>query len=241
VPLSSELVVVPRVPKSPECYANAHLDRIKRFPVETVRVVLDSNLKNQSQDYVWRHELDHDVESVFWLLLHWAMVMQPEKGPPGRRIHTGYWSLLLGDHKDRQHFVSRLSSGDPPVNLTHLVYEPLWPLISNLAAILGVDRHWLPESDVRKSPEYVCEAFQRLILQFIDSNRIEHFMTCPVGDALRQVEPVAQSQTLTSPSQLRDGSERESKRLCLGKTKVGCVCVIIEFLVLIVLLTGRER
>jgi hypothetical protein len=247
VPLAARFVDVPQVPKSPECYANAHLDRIKQFPPETDEVLVDSRkLKNQSQDYVWRHELDHDVESVFWLLLHWAMVMQPEKGPPGRRIHTGYWSLLLGDHKDRQRLVSALSSGDAPVDLTHSVYKPLWPLITNLAAILLVDRHWLPESDVRKSPEYICEAFQRLILQFIDSNRNEHFMTCPVGDALRQVEPVAQSQTLTSPSQLRDGSEREgsereSKRLCLGKTKVGCACVIFEFLVLIVLLTGRER
>jgi hypothetical protein len=235
VPLSSELVVVPRVPKSPECYANAHLDRIKRFPVETVRVVLDSNLKNQSQDYVWRHELDHDVESVFWLLLYWTMVVQPTEGPPEGYIEPIFWSILSQSENPqlREGFVLSLCSGRPLVNLTHSVYEPLLPLISNLAAILVVDRHWLPESDVRKTPEYICEAFQRLILQFIDSNRNEHFMTCPVGESLRQLEPVAESQTMSSPTQQRDGEERENKRRCLGKTKVGCVCASLNSLFLL--------
>jgi hypothetical protein len=234
---------VPQVPKSPECYANAHLDRIKQFPPETDEVLVDSRkLKNQSQDDVWRHELDHDVESVFWLLLYWAMVVQPAEGSPGGYIDPCFWSFLsLGHPPIRESFILMLSSGRPPVDLTHSVYKPLLPLISNLAAMLVVDRHWLPESDVRKTPEYICEAFQRLILQFIDSNRNEHFMSCPVGESLRQLEPVVQSQTRSSPTQQRDGLQRENKRRCLGRTKVGCVCAIFEFLVLIVVLTGRER
>jgi hypothetical protein len=66
---------VPEVPKSPECYANAHPKRIEDFP-EAIEVLVDPRkLKNQSQDDRWRHELDHDVESVFWLLLYWAMVI----------------------------------------------------------------------------------------------------------------------------------------------------------------------
>jgi hypothetical protein len=244
VPLVARFVVVPQVPKSPECYANAHLDRIKQFPPETDEVLVDSRkLKNQSQDDVWRHELDHDVESVFWLLLYWTMMVQPEEGPSGGYIEPIFWSILSQSENPqlREGFVLSLCSGRPLVNLTHSVYVPLLPLISNLAAILVVDRHWLPESDVRKTPEYICEAFQRLILQFIDSNRNEHFMTCPVGESLRQLEPVTESQTMSSPTQQRDGEERENKRRCLGKTKVGCVCAIFKFLVLIVVLTGRER
>jgi hypothetical protein len=239
-----DVAYVPRVPKSPECYANAHAERINNFPEETDEVLVDSHkLKNPSQDYVWRHELDHDVESVFWLLLYWTMVVQPTEGPPEGYIDSTYWSNLStsGKPQVRESFLLMLSSGRPPVDLTHSVYEPLLPLISNLAAILVVDRHWLPESDVRKTPEYICEAFQRLILQFIDSNRNEHFMTCPVRESLRQLEPVAESQTMSSPTQQRDGEERENKRRCLGKTKVGCVCAIFKFLVLIVVLTGRER
>jgi len=83
------------------------------------------------------------------------------------------------------------------------------PLISSLAAILVVDSHFLPKSDVRKRPDYICEAFQRLILQFIDSNRNEDLMTCRVHDSLREVEGVPKSNALTiTLSQRRDGSDR---------------------------------
>jgi len=199
---------VPKVPTIPERYAKEHLERINEFP-EKIDGVLVDPLENQSQDDGWRHELDHDVESVFWLLLYWAMVMQPAKGPPGEDIDSGSWSSLLGNAKARERLVLVLSSGDQPDDLIHSVYEPLWPLISKLAATILVDRHWLPTRDVRKSPVYLCEAFQRLILQFIDSNRNEDFMTCLVGDSLRQTAQVAQSQALSSTTtQRNDALER---------------------------------
>jgi hypothetical protein len=200
----------PEVPENPECYANAHLKRIDDFPEEIEELLIDPRkLKNQSQDDRWRHELDHDVESVFWLLLYWAMVMQPE-GRPREYIDSFSWAGMLKDFENRDRLVAALSSGNTPKNLTHSDYGPLWPLIRSLAAILRVDRHWVPEPDVRKRPDYMCEAFQRLILRFIDSNRSENFMTCRVGDSLRQVQGVAQSQAMsTPPSQLTDGSERE--------------------------------
>jgi len=201
---------VPEVPKSPECYARNHPNRIKDVPEETERLI-DPRKLNQSQDDGWRHELDHDVESVFWLLLYWAMVAQPAqpKGSQREYILASVWTNLLGDFEDRDDLVWRLKSDRSPKNLTHSVYKPLRPLISNLAAILVVDRHWLPESDIRKRPEYICEAFQRLILQFIVSNRNENFMTCRLDDSLRPVQEVAQSRALTTPSEVRDGSERE--------------------------------
>jgi hypothetical protein len=143
-------------------------------------------------------------------------------------IDASFWSLLLGDFMAREHLVSLLSTGRLPKNLVHSDYEPLRPLISSLAAILVIDSHWLPESNVRKRPEYTCEAFQRLILQFIDSKRSEKFMTYRVSDKLRKVIGAAESQALsTTPSQRRDGLERESeaKRLRMSN-EVGCVCAI---------------
>ncbi|KAH9993585.1 hypothetical protein BJV77DRAFT_961818 [Russula vinacea] len=105
-------------------------------PKEEVKELVDPfKLKNQSQDNGWKHELDHDVESVFWLLLYWAMVAQPE-GRPGEYINSIYWTAMLGDFKDREHLVLWFSSGDRPNNLTHSVYAPLWPLITSLAATL---------------------------------------------------------------------------------------------------------
>jgi hypothetical protein len=182
-----------------------HSDRIDKFPEERREIVDPDDLKNQSQDDEvvnprklksqsqddgWRHELDHDVESVFWLLLYWAMVAQPE-GSQVEHLSSHIWTGMLGNFKTRDRLISSLSSGDPPENLTHSVYEPLWPLISKLAAILVVDSHWLPESNVRKRPEYICEAFQCLILHFIVESRNEDFMTRRVGDWLRRVQEVA--------------------------------------------------
>jgi hypothetical protein len=206
---------VPAVPKSPECYANAHSKRMDDFPEEIEVLVDPRKLKNQPQDDRWRHELDHDVESVFWLLLYWAMVMQPaqpEGHQIGEYIHLPSWTSLLGNFKDREHLVLGLSSGDQPDNLTHPVYAPLWPLISNLAAILVVDRRWLSGPTARKCPVYICEAFQRSILQFIVSNRDKDFMTCRVGKDVRQVQEMPQSQAMsTTPSQDIDMLERDAE------------------------------
>ena len=210
-PVPLELYRIPRVPRSPECYAKFHPDRLKDFPEQAEEIVdpLGQSQDESQDDDKWRHELDHDVESVFWLLLYWAMVAQPQERPEGY-VDLYTWTGLLSDFKAREGIVrsfGRLTN--LPDNLTHPVYKPLSPLISSLAAILVADRHWIPESSVRKRPEYICEAFQRLILQFIVSNRDKDFMTCRVGETLRQVEEVATPSA--SPNQQRDVSERYNK------------------------------
>ena len=49
---------LPEVPKSPECYTKAHLERINDFPEETEEPIDPYKLKNPSQDDRWRYELD---------------------------------------------------------------------------------------------------------------------------------------------------------------------------------------
>jgi len=205
VPLGSGFFVFEE-PTSPECYAKVHPERTSGSKAKDITV----NPRNVdlSEAYIWRHELDHDVESVFWLLLYWAMVAQP-KGGQTENIHSSSWSSLLGDVNDRERLLHGFCSGDSPRNLTHSVYAPLWPLIQNLAEILKVDKRWVPKDDVRRRPEYICEAFQRLILQFIISNRDKGFMTCPVDNSLRSVKVVAQSGANTiTPSEERDEWDR---------------------------------
>ena len=164
------------------------------------------------------------------------MVAQPNEdpGPSPEYINASIWTSLIGDFTEREALVLRLTSDEPPKKLTHSVYEPLWALLRDLAAILVVDREWLPESSVRrKRPEYNCEAFQRLILDFIISNREERFMTCLVGESLRQVEAVPLSQAHpTAQSEINDSFERgtgtAAKRPRLEPIEVGCVCTIFE-------------
>ena len=226
------------IPESPKCYTENHPDRIDDVS-EHVEVLVDPSDRPQNE---WRHELDHDVESVFWLLLYWAMVAQPE-GAPGECINSESWSGLLKDFKARDRLVVVLSSGEMPDNLIHSVYKPLWPLISSLADVLLIDRHWIPELNVRKRPEYICEAFQRLIIKFIVENRDKDFMICRVGNSLRQTQGVALSQALpTTPSQEMDGSKRASRVMepRLDGTVVGCVCVIFEFLSFLLLCSQED-
>jgi hypothetical protein len=168
------------------------------------------------------------------------MVTQPEGRPRGY-ISAHSWTGLLGDWACRDGFLKGLSYGDSPKNLTHWDYKPLWPLIRSLAAILVVDRHWLPKSDARKHPGYICEAFQRLILQFIISNRYERFMTCRVDDSLREVGS-ALTRPASTPSEIRDGLDRdfEAKRRRFDRTEVGCVCAIFEFLSFLLLCSQDE-
>jgi hypothetical protein len=73
-------------------------------------------------------------------------------------------------------------------NLIHSFYERLKPLIKDLAAILFIDRCWLPSPDPRRDTGYVTEAFQRLILNFIIDNRDEEFMHRRVETTFRKVK-----------------------------------------------------
>jgi hypothetical protein len=209
---------IPRIPNSPDDYAKAHPDRVQSFPDSEKKILIDPELvvDNESQGG-WRHELEHDTESVFWLLLYWAMVMQP-KDRPKEMIDTESWNTLNGNHKARQFFLLKLSQIIPS-NLIHSSYEPLQPLIRDLATILVIDRHWVPASDPRKDRYYITEAFQRLILQFIIDNRGKEFMDHCVETIFRKVDGTQASNAWSSTTiQSFDAAIRE------GDIQVGCVC-----------------
>jgi hypothetical protein len=120
----------------------------------------------------WRHELDHDTESLFWVLLYWVVGAQPENEEKELIVAT-LWPRLTGSESvdDRINLLQgRL------IGATHSVYQPLWSLLQKLADILNVDGRWVESSDPRKDPEYINEAFRRLILQFTLEHRNEKFM-----------------------------------------------------------------
>jgi hypothetical protein len=168
VPPSRGRITVPKVPQSPKVYKANHLDRIKKFPL----MPEVSKLSTASTKLTVRHELDHDTESVFWLLLYWVLGAQPE-GKDDEPVNAGIWSYLVGTVQNRVDLL-RGSFNDT----THSAYKDLHPLLTDLAAILDADRHLLPlpPSDPRNDPGYINEAFQRLLLQFILDHRSQEFM-----------------------------------------------------------------
>jgi len=114
----------------------------------------------------WRHELDHDAESVFWLIYYWALCVQPE-GYPKQDIPDDLWGGVTGSVGSRIRILGAIAGRFYPDHGTHSLYAPLWPLIEQLAAILLVDGYWLDNSEPRRNLGYITEAFQRLILDFV--------------------------------------------------------------------------
>jgi hypothetical protein len=239
--------VVPAIPDSPNEYSSKHPTRTKKFP-SLKKLILDPEGVS-SHGQTWRHELEHDAESVFWLLLYWAMLVQPKlsaKGLPNEYIDSAAWVEISGDAEKRNALIRALAQGSFS-RVTHSFFKPLQPLIENLAAFLVVDRHWLERSDKRNQPEYINEAFQRLILAFILEHCGKEFMNHPVDSKLRAVEPVPQSERRsTTALQARNAEENKkrpspqpsigegsSKRLRLvpDEEEVGCsMCTLCFFI-----------
>jgi len=214
VSLPKGIAVVPTIPDSPHQYSLKHPVRINKFKSAT-KLILDPE---DVSDYngQWRHELEHDAESVFWLLLYWAMVVKPKPLSkkeiwPKEAIGSAAWAEITGDAEERNALVRALAQGSLS-RITHSFFNPLQPLIENLAACLVVDRHWLKQPDERNQPEYLNEAFQRSILMWILDNRGKQFMDHPVDGALRSVEPVPQSEKHSTTTLQARHAEENKKR-----------------------------
>ena len=191
---------IPGIPNSPDLYTKAHPNRVEKFPSSKEKLTIDldpDELDKNGSHGGWRHELEHDAESIFWLLFYWAMVVQPEEYLK-ERIDAASWNLLNGNHKSRQSLITTTMLPAMSSNYTHSFYKPLRPLIKDLAAVLVVDSHWLPASDPRKEPFYITEAFQRLILEFIIANQKEDFMHHRVEKTFRKVHGTQDSNALST-------------------------------------------
>ncbi|KAI0296841.1 hypothetical protein BC826DRAFT_187012 [Russula brevipes] len=202
VPLPMHGSNVPPVPESPERYSECHPDRIRKFPfVDFIHVRSSTTIPQ------WCHELDHDAESVFWLLLYWVVCAQPKESGE-EPMNRGIWVLLTGSAHDRNSLVR----ADLHM-ATHSLYAPLSPLLEGLASLLVVDRLWLEGSDPRRHVEYLCEAFQRLILGFILAHRNSNFMTREVDDNPRLPSGVSERPNLSLTSSLWGEGQNRNKRL----------------------------
>jgi hypothetical protein len=209
VPLSQEVSLVPAVPNSPEPYTLNHPDRIKKFPSGSRKIIEEASADSHGRQ--WRHELGHDAESVFWLFFYWALGVQPTKSKD-EPVDLATWANLTGTAKHRTSLIRSLAVEVLP-GTTHSFYRPLWPLITDFASILVVDRHWLEDSNIRNEPEYINEAFQRLILRFILDHRDEEFMTGKVIERhFRPVEVIPQHLSLpTTDSQIRNEADNRKR------------------------------
>jgi hypothetical protein len=228
VPPHLDLLDIPEVPMIAGHYETCHPDRIKKFPYRPREF---SFISTEGTDPKWRHELDHDTESVFWVLLYWLIGAQPEKEEK-EPIDVSIWAGLTGSVGARIHLFQGGLTG-----ATHSFYQPLCPLLNKLAHILNADRHWIESSDPRNDPGYFNEAFQRLILQFILEHRGEKFMQHRVESQPRRLElmpgflsvssDLSRKRSLSEPT-IRGGTKRlrmAEKMVEVGRRRhARCVC-----------------
>jgi hypothetical protein len=211
--------LVPEVPLSPEPYTWNHPNRIEKFPLKG-RLLVES-ASPDSVNRRWKHDLEHDAESVFWLLLYWVLGAQPAE-QPAENISSPTWTSLIGTVGNRTGLLRSLRDDLEPEQVAHSFYRPLVPLLRELAAILATDRYWLDTSETRNNEEYVSEAFQRLILQFIMDNRSKEFMTQRVVRRFRNVQGNSQNLSLpiTNSAQSAENSrKRPSPQPSTERTK----------------------
>ncbi|KAG9040550.1 hypothetical protein FS837_000490 [Tulasnella sp. UAMH 9824] len=196
-------------PASPVPYADNYPERLEKFKPQEFDPVAKPPAGNDTRD--WTHELDHDVESVFWLMFYWALSARP-KEHPNEPINPATWNSLIGEAREREILIHGLSAGLTPTGTVHSAFSPLMDLISSLAGVLRLDRHWLKDSDPINDPEYIVEVFQRLVLQFILDNRSKAFMEIEVHPKRREITKTPQTMGLSSTTSQRANSENAKKR-----------------------------
>jgi hypothetical protein len=164
----------------------------------------------------WYHELRHDVESVFWILIVWALELRPDNGGNTTEIPHGLWTTLVSTER-RKNIVDIVAN---PENQGWLdpKYQPMESLIEELAQHLLVDLHWLSTDKGHpkemKDPSYLREVFQRCILNFLVKNKGETFMTQKRHQENQRVQKNISGESSLTTHQI---SERQSQRTSARK------------------------
>ncbi len=175
------------MPEAPLMYKQAHPRRIERFN-EIEPFILDSDTATLSSSH-WRHELYHDAESIFWLIFYWLTRAQPAKSSREEPIPLRVWSQFTGNSPARHDLIQSLAS--KYMQALHSSLHPVSNLIADLASVINADPLYMSEDSPRSSPEYAHEAFQRIILQFLNDNQDKEFMRLKV-DGTRRCETTVQ-------------------------------------------------
>jgi hypothetical protein len=200
--------------------------RIKEFPANAKHYY--SIAKDVPME-TYSHRLSYDAESILWLLLYWAIQIQPEGGGGQNRMLADLWSSLTTDsavqpnHDPRMSLVPLLTHKH-----CHPDYQPLDDLLRSLFEQLfgyqeytelgpkGAITLTPPEeqSTTRMKADYLHEALQRTLLEFIVVHHTEPFMNLQISSTRRPKEVATQmapSKTRTKMSRTRDAVEQEDQ------------------------------
>ena len=130
------------------------------------------------------HLLRYDVESVFWCMIWWSLLAQPidrTKSDSDNDLDPTTWINLTAEEDQR--YLNFIASNDHlPV---HPKYAPIHALLDEMRIHLRVDLQHSKDKTRRDNPEYLCEVFQRLILNFLVDREDEQFLDLPKDEKNR--------------------------------------------------------
>lgn len=168
-------------------YERYYPDRFKLFgnKMETPTTVADETVLP-----VFAHELRHDAESSVWVFFWWLVLAAPE-GKESVCINHIIWSLISSDDSPGNHhhmLLTMLDCEDEKFqhDFIHPAYHQLLPLVISTVTLIRKDYHWVKEEKYRH-PEYLHDALQRLILNFVLENKYTSFMDLQKLPEPRQV------------------------------------------------------
>jgi hypothetical protein len=218
-----QLMPMPQFDQADEAYGaykDAVPGRLDEFPATEKQFYdVESDIRHTP----YKHELQYDAESVFWLLLWWAIQACPlGHSLKVNKIDDRHWDALTkkqdANEDPRERFVKESLN-----DVLHPFYKPLEALLKDMAQQLRGDHEKgevqlkkldpnHKEDPSRKQPDYLHEAFQRLIIKFLFANYNQKFMTVPKGPDFREHEDMPSRATNWSASKV------EKSRASRGKT-----------------------
>ena len=169
-------------------YKRSYPDRFKLFGNKMRK---PTRVASQEPLPVFRHELRHDAESSVWVFFRWVVFAAPQ-GKESVCISHTIWSLIssdgpAGNYRDR--LLHTLKYRSSRKEFVHPEYCQLMPLVRSMATLIKKDYHWVKEEKY-KHPEYLLDALQRVILNFVLENKEASFMDLQKNIEYRQVEPL---------------------------------------------------
>ena len=205
-PLKMKISLVPGmpelIPEALERYQEAVPERLEHFPPDKTDYIL--KMPPEGDGRKWSHEFRHDVESAFWVLLHWVVIFRPSHDEKPPTIPCGFWTNVTDERMRGLLVISVREKGESP--WVHPEFAPIRELLRDMAAHLDGELQWLSKKDEcyeqMKKASYLREVFQRLILNFLFKHNDAPFMHLEKHKENRAVEDTIQRSSHLSALQI---------------------------------------
>jgi len=200
-----------------EPYQKAVPERLEKFIPDQMDHILKMPPGGNTRE--WSHEFRHDVESAFWMLLHWVVIFRPvdDKEPP--TVPSAFWAIFTTE-ANRDLLVMKVQ-GDDETPWVHPDFDLVRELLRDMAAHLNGELQWLSEKDEcyeqMKEASYLREVFQRLILNFLFKYKNEPFMRLEKHKENRSVEATIQQSTTLSALEI--ATRQSTRSLALKRAR----------------------